>query len=224
MGCMEKRGTKPKGKVKIRWSANFAYAVGLLATDGCLQNDGYHIDLTSKDKEQLLNFSKALNVNFKITHKYSSSGKKYQRVQFGDVLFYRFLLSIGLTPAKSKTLGKIQIPENNFFDFLRGSHDGDGTFYSYFDPRWKASFMFYTVFISASKKHIVWLRREIKNRLKIKGHLTGSGKSGTAYQLKYAKKESLKILRKMYYSRLVICLSRKRLKIEKALSIVGERL
>jgi len=26
------RGPKPKGKVKLEWSANFAYAIGLLAT------------------------------------------------------------------------------------------------------------------------------------------------------------------------------------------------
>jgi hypothetical protein len=27
---MGKRGQKPKGKIKIKWSANFAYAIGLL--------------------------------------------------------------------------------------------------------------------------------------------------------------------------------------------------
>lgn len=223
MSCMKKRGAKPKGKVKIKWSPNFAYAIGLLATDGCLQKDGLHIELTSKDKEQLLNFTEALDIKVKLTYKYSSLNKKYLRVQFGDVLFFKFLLSIGLTPAKSKTIGPIAVPPKYFFDFLRGSHDGDGTFYSYFDPRWKSSFMFYTVFISASKKHIDWLREEIKKRLKIKGHITQGPKKST-YQLKYAKKESLKIIRKMYYSSTALCLSRKRLKIKKALSIVNKNL
>ncbi|OGZ04447.1 MAG: hypothetical protein A2648_01770 [Candidatus Lloydbacteria bacterium RIFCSPHIGHO2_01_FULL_41_20] len=223
---MGKRGTKPKGKVKIKWSANFAYAIGLLVSDGCLYNDSRHISLVSKDKEMIDNFQKALSINCNVGKKAGSAStdKKYFNLQIGDVLFYKFLVEIGLTSAKSKNIGGIDIPPKYFFSFLRGSFDGDGTFYSYFDSRWKSSFMFYTVFISASKKHIDWLREEIKKRLKIKGHLTGSGKTGTAYQLKYAKKESLKILKNLYYSRSVICLSRKRLKIEKALSIVGERL
>ncbi len=36
----------------MKWTANLAYAVGLITTDGCLSKDGRHIDLTSKDLEQ----------------------------------------------------------------------------------------------------------------------------------------------------------------------------
>lgn len=82
--------------------------------------------------------------------------------------------------------------------------------------------MFYTSFVSASEKHILWLRHEIFKRLKIGGHITGGGK--TVFQLKYAKEDSLKLLRKMYHSKHVISLSRKRLKIERILSTVGEKL
>ena len=224
MISMGKRGAKPKGKVKIQWSPDFAYAIGLLVTDGCLQNDGRHIELTSKDREQLLNFLKALRIKVRLTQKQSSLGNKYLRVQFGDVLFYRFLLSIGLTPAKSKNIGAVDIPKKYFFDFLRGSFDGDGCTYSYFDPRWKSSFMFYTTFVSASRRHILWLQKKIAQRLRIKGHITGNGDKGSAFQLKYAKSDSLKLLREMYPNKDVRCLSRKRLKIEKMLSIVAERL
>jgi len=209
-------GIKPKGNVKIKWSPEFAYAIGLLTTDGCLSNDGRHIDLTSNDKEQLENFKKCLNIKNKIGSKISGSGQKTSRIQFGDVNFYKFLLSIGLTSKKSKTINEIDIPKEYFFDFLRGHFDGDGTFYSYWDPRWKSSFMFYTVFTSASKKHILWLRNRLFNYLKIMGHLT-KGDEKTVYNLKYAKKDSLKLLKKMYYSKSVVCLSRKRLKIKKAL-------
>lgn len=76
--------------------------------------------------------------------------------------------------------------------------------------------MFYTVFISASPAHIGWIRRELLGKLKIKGHITRDSKKST-HQLKYAKRESLKILKKMYYTTTVLCLSRKRKKIEKAL-------
>lgn len=107
--------------------------------------------------------------------------------------------------------------------FLRGSFDGDGCTYSYFDPRWKSSFMFYTTFVSASEEHILWLQNEIFIRLGIKGHITG--KRGQAVlQLKYVKADSLILLREMYISKNILCLSRKRLKIEKMLRTIGQRL
>lgn len=46
---------KPKGKVKIEWNENFAYAIGLIVTDGSLSIDGRHINFTSKDLEQIQN-------------------------------------------------------------------------------------------------------------------------------------------------------------------------
>jgi hypothetical protein len=216
-----KSGPKPKGKVKIKWSSHFAYAVGLLVTDGCLSKDGRHIDFTSKDYQQLENFLQCLGIKNKISKKRSGYGikKLYTRIQFSDVLFYKFLLSIGLTPAKSHTLAEIDMPKKYFFDFLLGEFDGDGCFYSYYDPRWPSSFMFYTVFISASKDHILWVRKEIAQRLGITGHMNRGGK-GT-YQLKYAKRDSLLLLRALYSSKKLVYLKRKRLKIDKALAIIG---
>jgi hypothetical protein len=123
-------------------------------------------------------------------------------------------------PNKTKTLSVINIPDKYFFDFLRGHHDGDGCFYSYFDPRWKNSFLFYLVFTSASRTHLLWLQGVMKRLLKVKGHIT-KNKQDTFYQLKYAKRETLLLLVHLYPRRNVVCLSRKRLKIERALRIVG---
>ena len=207
-------------KFSREWDSKFAYAIGLLTTDGNLSKDGRHLELTSKDIEQLTNFLKCLGISKKITYKFSGFGIRYPRVQFGDVKLYRFLLSIGLTPNKTKTIGSLDIPKKYFFDFLRGHFDGDGTFFSYFDPRWKSSYMFYTVLISASKIHIDWLRKCIFNHLKIWGHISKS-KNNSVYQLKYAKAESLKLLPKIYYNKQVVCLKRKRTKVSKALKISG---
>jgi hypothetical protein len=215
---------KPLKNVKTSWSANLAYAIGLIVTDGNLSLDGRHFDFTSKDKEQLFNFMKCLGIKVKIGYKVSGyTGKKSPRIQFGDVNFYEFLLKIGLMPAKTKIIKGVKIPKKYFFDFLRGHFDGDGTFYSYWDPRWRSSFMFYTEFISASKEHINWLRKKIYDYLKIKGHITNS-KNSSVYQLKFAKRESLKLLPKMYYDSGVVCLSRKRRKIEKALKTEDKKL
>lgn len=215
---MIKRGPKPKRIIEEKWTSNFAYAIGLLASDGCLASDGLLIDLTSKDREQLLNFSKCLGVNFHIGTKHGKASSVYSRIQFKNRLFYDFLLSVGLSSKKSLTLGKLKIPEQYFFDFLRGSFDGDGSFYSYWDSRWKSSHMFYIQFISASKKHIDWLQDELRKQIGVIGHINQDGKRGV-FQLKYAKNETLEIIKKMYYSPNVVCLSRKYLKIKKALDI-----
>jgi len=216
---------KALNKIKIQWSPKFAYCIGLITTDGNLSKDGRHINFTSKDKQLIDIFVDSLKIKNKIGMKGSGTIKEKNIffVQFGDVNFFRFLQNIGLTPRKSKTLGAIDIPDKYFFDFLRGHFDGDGTFYFYWDPRWRSSFMFYTVFISASKGHITWLREEIKQRLGIIGHITKSDNQ-VCYQLKYAKAESHKLLPKMYNHGGKLCLSRKYLKIKNALAIIGERI
>jgi hypothetical protein len=220
---MGKRGVKPQAKVRIRWSPDFAYAVGLLASDGCLSSSGRHIVLTSTDKDQLENYQKALGIRMHIGRvKNKSSGA--MRVQLGDVLFYRFLMNIGLMPNKSLVIGKIDVPDAYFFDFLRGSFDGDGSTYSYWDKRWKSSFMFYTTFVSASKAHVDWLQKTIQKRLGVRGHMTHGSPNRVLHQLKYAKADSLLLLRRMYRRKDCICLLRKRLKIERMLAIVGEQL
>jgi hypothetical protein len=213
------RGPKPKGRVRIEWSPNFAYAIGLIVTDGNVSPDGRHITFVSNDLDQIQNFQTALGITLPMSHAVSGyTGKKSPRVQFSDVNFWKFLVSIGVMPNKSKTIQEVLVPRKYFMDFLRGCMDGDGSFYSYFDPRWKSSFMFYLIFASASRGHIDWLQQEITRHCKVVGHVT-SDRRKNIHQLKYAKRETLKIFKNMYYSTSVICLSRKRSKIEKALKI-----
>src|SRR6266542_3660885 len=171
------------------WSPELAYIVGLIATDGCLSSDGRHIDFTSKDLEQIHNFKKILNLTNTISTKSSgSSGKRYYRIQFGDVSFYKWLQSIGLTPNKTKTIGELAVPKEYFVDFLRGHLDGDGCTYSYYDPRWPKSFLFYTTFISASKNHMLWLASSIEAYYGIYGKVV---QDNSTYRVRYAKIDSL---------------------------------
>lgn len=204
----------------MKWTADFSYAVGLITTDGSLSKDGRHLNLTSKDIEQLGTFSKILNLTNKIDTKKSSfnpSGKYFQ-IQFGNVKLYKFLLSIGLTPNKTKTLGSLLIPDEYFPDFLRGHLDGDGFTYSYWDKRWKKSFMLYTGFISASWLHIEWIQFTIKRLFNLEGKIKYVGRS--VYQLLYAKRASVVLLKRLYYKENLPCLSRKRFKINQALGII----
>lgn len=207
----------------MRWSSGFAYVIGLITTDGSLSIDGRHINLTSKDIDQIRTFAKLLKLKNKIGLKYGSYSreKKYYQIQFGNVKLYKFLQKIGLTPHKTKTLGSLKVPNSYFADFLRGHLDGDGYTYSYFDPRWKASFMFYTGFTSASKDHLEWIRNKIEELYSIEGKMRFQGKS--TYSLKYAKKNSMILLKKLYYKESLPCLKRKRSKIIKALGIINKQ-
>lgn len=219
---MGKRGIKPIGRTKIKWSADFAYAIGLIVTDGNLSKEGNRITFVSKDYEQVENFNKSLGINIKIgVHRSGSTLNTAYRLQFRDVLFFKFLNKIGISPAKSKTIKDIKVPKKYFFDYLRGCFDGDGSVYSYWDKRYKSSFMFYLSFASASDINIYWLQKEIFKVLKINGCITKDSK-GSTFQLKYAKVDSLKIILKMYKNEEDICLSRKKLKINKILAMIGK--
>lgn len=205
------------------WSSNLAYVVGLIATDGCLSNDGRHIDLTSKDLEQIQNFENILKTGNKIGRKRSSfnSKKSYYRLQFANIKFYTFLVSTGLTPNKSKTLGKLKIPDQYFSDFLRGCFDGDGCTYSLWDTRWKNSFRFYSVLVSASPDFLHWVRKKVSDLYSIEGSIDDSKTS--ILQLVYAKKASVALVKKLYYSDRITCLSRKKFKIQAALDIISQQ-
>lgn len=210
---MGKRGPKPREIKPRKWDANLAYCIGLIATDGCLYNDGRHISFVSADIQLVTLFKNLLSLSNRIGYKTSgSSGQKCPHIQFGNVGFYKWLVEIGLTPHKSLTLGPISVPRKYFMDFTRGCFDGDGSIYSYMDSRWANSHMFYISFASASKTFINWLRNKIYNIIGIHGHIS-TAKKRNFYQLRYAKAESLVLINKMYYNKQVPCLKRKRQRI-----------
>lgn len=205
------------------WSNNLAYVIGLITSDGNLSKDGRHIDFTSKDLEQVENFKKILNLSNKIGNKFRGKNDNniYYRIQFGNVDFYKFLISIGLQPCKSKIIESILVPQVYFVDFLRGYFDGDGFTYSYWDKRWKSSFLLYLGFVSASLGFMEWMKTRIDCFYGIKGTIKSCGKA--AFQLVYGKKGSIVLISKLYYHNKVICLKRKKLKIWKALRIIQKQ-
>lgn len=199
-------------KRRYYWSPAIAYSVGLMASDGCLQSDGRHLDLTSVDIEQLQNFSRAIGRELPISPKHNKSHTDAYRVQFSDVAYYDFLLSIGLTPRKSQTIERLNIPDEHYSHFLRGLFDGDGTTYAYFDPRWKTSFLYYIGITSASKTFLEILSGCNTNLFGTVGKSIRSGKR--AYILTYGKRDSYKLYLAMYEDAGSLFLTRKRVKLE----------
>lgn len=201
---------KPRNLTRVRWSRKLAYLVGLIATDGSLSKDGRHIDFTSRDIDLILSFKRLLGITNKISVKISGeTGKPCNHIQFGSVVFYNWLLNIGLMPNKSCKLGKLKIPDEYFFDFLRGSLDGDGYIRVYNDSVYPNSIRLYTHFFSASPTHLDWLRNRISNLLGIKSHIMKGRKSYGA--LRFGKDASRILLKRIYYKDNLPCLQRKKL-------------
>ena len=213
----------PRVQISEKWTGGLAYIIGLITSDGCLSKDGRHIDFTSKDLDQIQNFTKILGLNNKIGIKKNKldETKNCFRVQFGNVRFYRFLLTIGLSPNKSKIIKSIKVPEKYFKDFLRGLFDGDGFSFSYWDKQWKTSFRLYCGFVSASRRHLEWLQSQISNLYGINGKIGVEGR--TAYQLRFAKKSSIQFFKILYYKGDLICLYRKKYKFEQSLCIIEKQ-
>ena len=206
------------GKVKVKWSSQFAYAIGLLTTDGNLSKDGRHLNMTSKDEEQIINFKNCLDLQNKIGRKGSGTtmGKKYFVLQFGDVNFYEFLVSIGLKPAKSKTLGRLDIPREYFWDFLRGCVDGDGSIGTFKHPESIYPQLRVRIY-SASPKFLEWIKTEIMINSDLKGGCIEDMGKCRVCKLVFAKDDSIKLL-KMIYNNSKCFLTRKYLVAEKYLT------
>lgn len=197
------------GKAKVLWSSGFAYALGLLATDGNLSSDGRHINFTSKDLSQVKTFKKCLGLENKIGMK-SRGGekkKKYFQIQFGDKNFYEYMEKLGITPKKSKTIGEIKVEDKYFADFLRGCIDGDGSIGAYEHPESKHPQLRVRIY-SASPKFLEWLKESISKLFKI-----NSGwieiKEGLIGVLVYAKADSIILLKRIYYRGVEYKLERK---------------
>ena len=214
----------PKAKLPnkdFKWTPNLAYATGLLATDGNLSKDGRHIIMRSSNFQLLKIFKNCLNLENRIT----CSGKERRttkpsfRIQFSNVQFYRWLLKIGLFPAKTYTTNALQIPNKYFRDFLRGHLDGDGSISFYEDKyneyrgRVYINNRLYLRFISASLTHVKWLQSRIKQLFRLKGVIFKSERKNRRvpmWILKFSKKESISLLKTIYYKPNLPSLNRKR--------------
>ncbi len=208
-----------KNKVKLIWDNNFAYIIGVITTDGNLSSDLRHLIITSKDYEMVINCRKYLGINNKIsrTARGGSKEKKYYMLQFGDKNFFEFLLELGLTPRKSKTMSELKIPKKYFADFFRGCIDGDGSMSISTHP--ESQYLQYKLRLcSASNDFLNWILKSCKKSFSVVGGSISKMDKSSVYTLTFGKSDSIKIL-KMIYSRNVICLSRKK---EVASKILGK--
>jgi hypothetical protein len=207
------------------WSPVMAYIVGVVATDGNLSGDGRHISIVSKDRDWLTLIRDCLGRMNRISET-RAHGQTYYRLQWSDRLLYDWLLGAGLTPAKSLTLGPLQVPDIVFADFLRGCIDGDGWILSYTDryhTKTKPKYVYERLAVcltSASPAFVKWVQDTTGRLWNIEGALIRQPQRGDyapQWWLKYGKRASLKLLPILYHTPDVPCLARKRAKALAAL-------
>lgn len=196
------------------WSADVAYIAGLMATDGNLSRRHGRLALSSNDTELLDTARQCLGLRTAIT---PYTNGRCHHLQWTD---HDWLLAVGLTPAKSLTLGELAIPDEYFRDFLRGCVDGDGTILLYTDRyhvRKNARYIYqrlYVKLVSASRTFIEWVQATTRRLLGIAGAVDGRQRPGASHlwTLKYAKRESIRLLHWIYYDPDLPSLARKRRK------------
>jgi hypothetical protein len=131
-------------------------------------------------------------------------------------------MQIGLTPRKSLTLGRLAVPDEYFADFLRGCIDGDGTILVYTDSYHaarKPAYVYrrlYVSLVSASRPFLGWIQDTVARLLAVRG--TINEKPGRhdrpVWVLRYAKRDSLRLLPWLYGEPAGPCLARKRARAE----------
>lgn len=219
LGIQRPRGPRLADSRSPRpWSPGLSWAVGLITTDGNLSSDGRHLSVTSKDRDMLESLRDCLGLKNSITRVSSHLSGACYRLQWGDRVFYRWLVDIGLMPAKSLRLGPIAVPDAWYRDFVRGCIDGDGSIVTYVDrsnafkkPEYVYRRLFVSV-VSASPRFLEWMRATVSRLIGVSGSLTVRRypPHNDVWCLKYAKRESLTLLRWIYSDPAVSSLCRKR--------------
>ncbi|HUQ17587.1 MAG TPA: hypothetical protein VM070_07345 [Candidatus Saccharimonadales bacterium] len=199
------------------WTPKLAYAVGLLATDGC-QADGRHLAFPSADRELVESLLHCLGKTNRIATARTRIGGTIYRTQIGDVALCRWLLGIGITPRKSLTLGPIAVPDELILACARGLLDGDGSISSFVHAATKKRYPEYQYerlvvsFHSASRAHLEWLRIKLEPFAGGPGWLSvrppGNGRHEYV-ALRYGKREGLRLLPWLYRDTTIPKLERK---------------
>jgi hypothetical protein len=228
-GPYAERARTPHRVTTLSWSAKVAYVVGLIATDGNLGRTKPSITIVSKDVDLLETVRGSLGLTTEIRPHRGPAGHDCHHVSWYDRSLYQWLREIGLTPAKSLTLRPLTVPDEYFVDFFRGCIDGDGSIVTYTDRYHVAKSnryvyeRLYVSIVSASYPFIEWLQATVRHHTNMQGSITADKRvrNGSFWRLRYAKAESLQLLRWMYYSPGIPALDRKRTTAERFLRALG---
>ncbi len=181
-----------------KWSAEMAWVLGLIFTDGNVhpQAQGtYCLSISSKDTSLLQNIKNAMNSTHPI-----------KKVIHKEWFIYRLFITrpqinsdlsqLGITPRKSLTILFPKVPYSFLPHFIRGVFDGDGSVF--FDPRSKKSPLRVS-FTSGSKAFMTALETKLRMDAGLsKRTIHEAHRVNTNYYIKYSHQDSLKFFNYIY--------------------------
>jgi intein/homing endonuclease len=109
------------------WSPAFSYFLGFFMADGNidLKSKAVRIKINQKDKYLLEHFA-----NLMKTNRLVASFQNCCELRINNLLIIRRLIAVGCIPGNSlNNKFPESLPDDYFFDFLRGYIDGDGSIY-----------------------------------------------------------------------------------------------
>lgn len=180
-----------------------SYWLGLILADGSINLKYNHFELTLKDKEHIELFKKCIKSEHDINIK-NINGNLYYRISFHDKQIINDLLSWGILPNKSNIDFNLpEIPDMFFNDFLRGIIDGDGMYYVTY-----SGILRFHIHISVGFSCPTYAK-ELCDKIKTFYNVNVKCyKERTCYNITLFKKDSIKIIKQLYYTD-CICLERK---------------
>ena len=139
-----------------------------------------HLSLISKDVDQIETFRRCLRLEVPVSQIRTATGI-HHKVQWCDRGLYDWFVGAGLTPAKSRTLGPLAVPDSVFPDFFRGCIDGDGSVLVYIDryhaarrPQYVYERL-YVSLVSASLRFLDWIKASVGRMVCVGGAIHRSG-------------------------------------------------
>ena len=191
------------------WSPKMAYVLGFLFADGSILNTEkssrtFYVQFSNNDEDLIKQIKQTLSSKHNISRKETRLVKFKEKhylckatysLRIGNKILCHDLKNLGLTHRKSLNMLFPKIPDKYFNFFLRGYFDGDGSITAYI-PRNQKAPRLQVIFTSGSNKFLESLSAKLHKILEtpIKKLNSGNG----AFQIRYRKTDSLKILSFMY--------------------------
>lgn len=202
-----------------KWSSEMAYILGFWFADGYMTNDkSYRVAFFSIDENHLQNIANTLAYNAPVK-RFRRNGKvgSIYTLTFRSKNLFNDLISLGGVSRKSLTMQFPEVPDIFLVDFIRGYFDGDGSIHLTRYTRSKdhrKQIDLRSSFTSGSHQFLFKLRDILTTTAglthkKIYFSVNKKYPRNIHWRLGYGTKDTMKLLKFMYYPKCSLYLERK---------------
>ena len=186
------------------WSDNMAYVLGFWYADGSVEYApamrGRYIRITSTDKEIVETIKRVMGSEHTIVPLVIDRKRTSYLLRIGNRHLFSQLQEHGVLERKSLTVTFPKVPQAHLGSFIRGYFDGDGCVHLEKNIAGDIQRLV-TIFTSGSLLFLEQLRSllySVAGTNKDKAITITKGGYGTAYQLRFSTRDSLRIYRLLY--------------------------